>query len=271
MSRLSLMAFWLFISVVAGMAAVRDGESQPDPRDADSRLELRAGGIIRGPKIEKRIALVFTGHTFAEGGETILNELARHRAKASFFVTGDFLTNTNFQPLVRNIIKAGHYLGPHSDRHLLYCSWDRTPKTLVTKEEFLRDVRLNVDKIAQLGVAGDRVRYFLPAYEHFNEEISDWTHESGRVLVNFTPGTRSTADYTGEADANFVPAQAILESIYAAERRDRYGLNGFLLLLHIGAGPGRADKFHARFGELLDYLERRSYQFSRLDELLGMK
>src|SRR4051794_33707734 len=56
-------------------------------------FERENGGIVRGPKTAKAIALVFTGHEFAEGGETILAELARHGAKASFFLTGDFLTN----------------------------------------------------------------------------------------------------------------------------------------------------------------------------------
>jgi hypothetical protein len=47
-------------------------------------------------------------------------------------------------------------------------------------------------------------------------------------------------------------------------------LNGFLLLLHLGSGPGRADKFHARFGELLDYLTGKGYQMVRVDELLSV-
>jgi len=42
----------------------------------------------------------------------------------------------------------------------------------------------------------------------------------------------------------------------------------FILLLHIGSGPGRADKFPARFGALLDYLAAKGYQFVRVDELL---
>jgi peptidoglycan/xylan/chitin deacetylase (PgdA/CDA1 family) len=46
-------------------------------------------------------------------------------------------------------------------------------------------------------------------------------------------------------------------------------LNGFILLLHIGSGPGRADKFEARFGELLEYLAGKGYQFVRVDDLLG--
>ena len=42
----------------------------------------------------------------------------------------------------------------------------------------------------------------------------------------------------------------------------------FLFLLHVGSGPGRTDKFHYRFGELLDQLAAKGYQFVRVDELL---
>ena len=96
----------------------------------------------------------------------------------------------------------------------------------------------------------------------------DWAKELGLTLVNFTPGTRSNADYTGEAEKNFVSSKTIFDSIVAQERQDPHGLNGFILLLHIGSGPGRADKFPTRFGELLDFLSGKGYQFVRVDELL---
>jgi endoglucanase len=233
--------------------------------------ELRDGGIYRASKDQQKIALVFTGHEYAEGGPTILGELARHQAKASFFLTGDFLVNTHFAPLIRRIVKEGHYLGPHSDKHVLYCSWDAGRETLVTPREFAQDLQANVEKITRYQVAGSRIRYFLPAYENYNRQIVEWTAQENLTLINFTPGTRSNADYTGEMDKNFVSSQAILDSIVQRERDDPHGLNGFILLLHLGSGPGRADKFHTRFGELLDYLAGKGYQFVRVDELLEPK
>ena len=188
----------------------------PASQDAAGAPERAHGGIVRGPAAERRIAIEFTGHEFAEGGATILDELARRGARASFFLTGDFLRTPAFAPLIRRIVAEGHYLGPHSDKHLLYCDWVEREKT----------------------------------------------------LVNFTPGTRSNADYTGEADRNFVASQRIYDSILAREREDPHGLNGYLLLLHVGAGPGRADKMHDRLGSLLDALTARGYRFVRVDDLL---
>ncbi|MEI8040923.1 MAG: polysaccharide deacetylase family protein [Verrucomicrobiota bacterium] len=231
-------------------------------------VELREGGIVRGPTLSRRLAIVFTGHSYAEGGETILNELARHKGKGSFFFTGDFLTNAGFRPLIQRIVAEGHYLGPHSDKHVLYCPWEGPKKTLVTRAEFQADLESNLRKIERFGVKGSQIPYFLPPYEHYNREIVDWAGGMGLTLVNYTPGTRSNADYTGEAGKNFVSSRIIFDSIVAREGKDPHGLNGFLLLVHIGSGPGRVDKFHARFGELLDYLGGKGYRFVRVDELL---
>ncbi len=234
-----------------------------------SGYELRDGAVVRGPTTARRVALVFTGHEFAEGGPAILDALARRRAKASFFLTGDFLRNPAFAPVVQRMVRDGHYVGPHSDKHLLYCSWDAARRTLVTRAEFEADVRDNLRALRRAGVHGAAPRLFLPAYEHGSPEIAGWTRALGLALINYTPGTRSAADYTLEADPRFVSSQAILESILRHEAEAPRGLNGFLLLLHLGAGPGRADKMHARLPELLDQLRQRGYEFVRVDELLA--
>jgi peptidoglycan/xylan/chitin deacetylase (PgdA/CDA1 family) len=252
---------------LAGWAPAAAGR-EPAPALPSSHFEVREGGIVRADLKTKSIALAFTGHLFAEGGQTILDELAKHEARGAFFFTGEFCANTNFAALIERIRHDGHYLGPHSDQHLLYCPWDGTKRTLVTRDEFRSDLEANLQKIVKFGVKRADLRYFLPPYEHYNRDIAAWTDELSMTLVNFSPGTRSNADYTGEADTNFVSSQAIFDSIVAKEREQPHGLNGFILLLHIGSGPGRADKFHPRFGELLDYLARKGYRFVRVDELL---
>lgn len=234
-------------------------------RQAVQRID---GGIVRGPTDGRRIALVFTGHEFAEGGDTILDALARHRARGSFFLTGAFLRDPAKAPLVRRIVREGHYVGPHSDGHLLYCPWTGPKTTLVSRRTFARDLERNLAALESFGVPRRDIRHFLPPYEWYNADIARWTVELGLTLVCFTPGTRSNADYTEDGAPQFVSSQTILESILTKEREDPNGLNGFLLLLHVGAGPGRTDKFHLRFDELLGTLAARGYSFVRVDTLL---
>lgn len=240
----------VFLSLAAGQDVAKDG------------------AVVRGPVGRKAIALVFTGHEYGEGGEAILSALAARGASASFFLTGDFLRTPAFAPLVRRLVAQGHYLGPHSDKHLLYCDWTHR-KTLVTPAVFRDDLEANVREIARFGVERTRMGYFLPAYEWCNPEIVGWARERGFVTVNFTPGTRANADYTEDADPRHVSSSDIVESIRAADAADPNGLNGFILLMHIGAGPRRTDKLHDRLPGLLDMLAGRGYRFVRIDELLN--
>ncbi len=275
--RARLAAFWIATAAIivncqpdsrleSGSASSAVGPG-PDLACA-AGVTWQGGAIIRGPTDCRRLALVFTGHEFAEGGPAILDALGRHKARASFFLTGDFLVNPEAAPLVRRMVREGHYVGAHSDRHLLYCDWSTERRTLVTRGAFRDDLDANYRKLAAFGVSRRAAPVFLPPYEHFNADIARWTRELGLTLVDYTPGTRSAADYTGEGDANFTSSEAIFESIVRREGADPQGLNGFLLLLHVGAGPGRADKMHSRFDALLDWLEARGYAFVRVDELL---
>jgi len=223
------------------------------------------GVIVRGPTGSKAIALVFTGHEFAEGGDAILAALDRRRARGSFFLTGDFLRRKEFSGFVARVVRAGHYLGPHSDKHLLYADWT-DKKTLVTRDAFVADLRTNLAEIERAGAG--RPRLFLPAFEWCNAEIVRWAREEGVTTVNMTSGTRSNADYTEDGAANYVSSPVIVESILSAERSDPNGLSGFLLLMHVGAGPGRTDKLYPRLDGLLEALSRRGYRFVRVDELL---
>jgi peptidoglycan/xylan/chitin deacetylase (PgdA/CDA1 family) len=226
------------------------------------------GAVVRGPLGRREIALVFTGHEFAEGGSVILDVLSRRRMRASFFLTGVFLRDPGKAPLVRRMIADGHYVGAHSDAHLLYAPWTGPKVTLVSRGTFVEDLERNYAELARFGVSRAAARYFLPPYEWYTADIAAWTRSLGLTLINYTSGTRSNADYTEEGTPQFVPSPAILDSILAREGSDPHGLNGFLLLLHLGAGPGRTDKFHRHFDELAGRLGGRGYAFVGVDTLL---
>lgn len=229
------------------------------------------GGITRGDRTRKRIALVFTGDEFAEGAETIANTLTKRGVKASFFFTGRFYRNPAFAQAIERLRKDGHYLGAHSDKHLLYTDWNDRNKTLVSKDEFLSDLNANYDEMKKFGVERRDATYFLPPFEWYNSTIADWTNEAGLTLVNFTPGTSSNADYTTLADKNYMTSDAILEKIKRYEAGDPNGLNGFILLTHIGAGPNRPDKFSDKLDTLITWLRSRNYDMVRIDGLLTKK
>ena len=88
----------------------------------------------------------------------------------------------------------------------------------------------------------------------------------GVLLFNFTPGSGSNRDWAPEDHKSFVPSQKILDDILAYEKKDPHGLNGFLLLLHLGSQ--RKDKMHVLLDPLLQQLSSRDYGFVRIDDML---
>lgn len=225
------------------------------------------GAIMRGDVASKKLALIFTGDEFGESAGPILDELKARGVKGSFFVTGNFLRDPKLKPAVARMVAEGHYVGPHSDSHPLYCDWEAREKSLVTEGFFTADLKKNLALLEAAGALkpGERA-YFVPPYEWYNREQVAWSNKAGVTLVNFTPGSGSNRDYMREDHTKFVSSRQIREGVLAYEREDPHGLNGFLLLLHLGSG--RKDPFHTEFGALCDELSERGYEFVRVDELL---
>jgi len=226
------------------------------------------GGIIRGDQTKKQIALVFTGGDFGEGGSTIREILHQRKILSSFFFTGDFYRNKAFDSTINDLIQDGHYLGAHSDKHLLYCSWEKRDSLLVNHQQFYEDLSANYAELKRFGIEKDEAPFFMPPYEWYNDTISVWCNREGIQLINYSPGTLSNADYTIPSMHNYRSTETIFRSIINFEEKEKTGLNGFILLLHIGTHPDRTDKFYFRLGELIDVLALKGYQFVRIDQLL---
>ncbi|THD68062.1 cellulase [Robertkochia marina] len=228
--------------------------------------EITRGAITRGDTSKKKIALIFTGHDRAEGYEKVNTVLATNKVKASFFLTGDFYRNPDFREMIGSLREQGHYLGGHSNKHLLYCSWEDRDSLLVDRENFEKDLRENYKIMATHGIKKEDAYYYLPPYEWYNDKISQWTSDLGLKLINHTPGTHSNQDWTvPEMGEGYFSNDKIWDQIMTYEKEK--GLHGFQLLLHFGTDPARKEKFYNRLEELINDLKDKGYEFVRIDEL----
>ena len=232
------------------------------------KLTYFDGAVVRGPKDEKVMSFVFTGGSFGEGMPMILKTLEKHGIKGAFFFTGDFLKIEEYKGYVKQAHEGGHYVGPHSYGHPLYCDWGEK-KTLITKEDFVADLEKSFELLDEgFGIKRDEYKYWIPPYEHYNSEVSEWAKEVGYPLMNITYGTLTHADYT-EVDAkNYRDSETIFKSVFDYEAKHEDGLNGWIMLVHAGAGDGRPDKFFNRLDELITKLKEKGYSFVRVDELI---
>jgi len=245
--------------------------SLTNPYDLDSCIKYGCiqGAIVRGDTATKSLTLVFTGDEFADGEAHIRKVLKKQGVKAAFFFTGNFYRNRSFRATIESLKNDGHYLGAHSDKHLLYCDWNNRDSLLVTKTEFTKDLNDNYAEMEKFGISKNDSPYFMPPYEWYNDTISSWTLEMGLQLINFTSGTRSNADYTTPEMANYIDSETIYKSIIDYEIGNPNGLNGFILLIHIGTAPERTDKFYLRLEGLISDITAKGYEFVNLKELLS--
>jgi peptidoglycan/xylan/chitin deacetylase (PgdA/CDA1 family) len=253
--------------------AIKEGNSHTTmttTADTHTTFTYDRGGIIRGRLDRKEMALIFTGGSFAEGGDIILDALKERGIKGSFFFTGDFFRKPEFKRIIERVRDEGHYLGPHSDAHPLYASWDSPPKLLISREDFDKDLDSNMKILENFGVDPAKAPFFIPPYEHYTQEISDWTAARGMVLFNFSPGTRTNADYMEDTHPKYISSEDMVKGVMEKEAKDPAGLNGFMMLIHIGAGPARTkDHLFKHMGAMIDELRTRGYQFVRVDEMLA--
>lgn len=245
------------------LLAARENEYNTLPK---KKFLHNHGAIIRGDTMQKKIALVFTGDEFADGAAFITKTLKQQNVKASFFLTGNFYSNPAHKKYIQALKADGHYLGPHSAKHLLYCDWNKRDSLLISKETFQNDLLLNYDIMRRAGITSSDAKFFLPPYEWYNDSIAAWTKELNLQLINFTPGTKSNADYTWPELKNYKNSDEIYQSI--VEKEKATGLNGYILLLHIGTDPKRTDKFYFRLPQLISFLKTKNYQLVNIDSLL---
>ncbi len=234
-----------------------------------SVLNFSYGGITRTSTDKKEIHLLFTGHEYIDGYETIISALNKHKIKGGFFFTGDFYRNEKFYPFIKTLKEAGHYLGAHSDKHLLYADWGKRDSTLISKEEFLKDFKDNYAEMRKFGITTKDAPYYMPPYQWYNKEISAWCNELGITIVNFTPGTNSNQDWSYPDLGNrYFSNEAIINKIYEYEETHQDGMNGFLLLTHIGTDERRTEKLYDRLDEIITELKKRGYTFTLFSDII---
>lgn len=225
------------------------------------------GGIVRTDPSKKQITLVFTAADKADGADAIIGILKKQGVKGGFFFTGEFFER--FPEVVQRLKAEGHYIGSHSYGHLLYSPWENRDSLLVSREEFKKDMLKSYETMRKAGIDYKDAPLYIPPYEYYNKQIAAWAKEMGIQVVNFTPGTGSNADYTTPDMKNYRSSKEIYDKILSVEAKE--GLNGHLMLIHLGTSDQRTDKFYDQYlNKLIIKLKKTGYQFVPLREAVEM-
>lgn len=203
---------------------------------------LLADSVWRGPRSRRALALTFDDGP-SESTPALLELLARHRAKATFFQCGHHARR--LPALVRAVVDAGHEAGNHTDRHAaLY---------LRSAAFIEQEIARAQDAIAS--AAGAAPRWFRAPYGARWFGLRDAQRRHGLTGAMWTAIGR---DWT-------LPAAAIVRRLRRATRP------GAILCLHDGRElahePDIANTLQA-VAELLPWWEDKGYELLTVTELL---
>lgn len=262
-------------SLIYLLAAQQNSAKNTAKYNANKNLSVsipikQMGAIIKSVNpTEPSVSLIFTGDEYGEGLPIIQEILAKEKVKAGFFFTGRFYTNKKFTKTIKTLEKEQHYLGAHSNDHLLYNDWTNRNKLLVSYDSFSTDLDKNFATMENLGINTQQRKLFIPPFEWWNDSVASWCNWKGLELFSFTPGTYTNADYTWPEMGSSYKTNAILMNQLKTLASTPGKLNGNILLLHVGTDPRRKEKLYNELPAIIQLLRKNGYRIKRIDELIN--
>lgn len=247
---------------VPGIMAATAGADPGGGRDKGP--VITRGAVTQLSPARREVALVFTAADMADGADTIISTLRRYKVRGHFFFTGTFFRR--FPGVVKRLLADGHYVGCHGYTHMLYFPWDRSDTMLVTRQQFNADLDSAYAVMRPFGITRRKAYYFIAPFEHFNDTVSAWARDIGLQLINNTYGTLTYGDYTTPSMKRYYSSDYIMKRTLDMAAASPSGINGHLLLIHLGTVSERTDKFYNRLPELITRLREMGYSFADLSK-----
>lgn len=224
-----------------------DAASAPAAPPIDYELAYYIPDSVREHLIYRvvtdRRAIAFT---FDDGPDPrytprVLEVLARHRAQATFFVTGSRVER--YPDIVRNVQNQGHEVASHGFTH--------TMLTQLGRPEIRREIERADEAIRS--VTGGYPRLFRPPFGRINHAVLVEALAHGRQVVMWS-WNQDSGDWRNPG-ANAI-ARKVLRGLQ----------DGDIILLHDFGG--RRDQTVSALEEILSRLDALGYRYLSVSELL---
>ncbi|MET3558208.1 peptidoglycan/xylan/chitin deacetylase (PgdA/CDA1 family) [Streptococcus rupicaprae] len=203
----------------------------------EERLAAEAAARARGPKpvaVGKVIALTFDDGPRPETTPQVLDLLAHHQIKATFFLLGQSILGN--ESIVQRMAAEGHQLANHT--------WSHPYMTKISPDQIRAEVAQTQELIFQ--VSGQLPTVLRPPYGSFNATVEQ---HAGLPIVTWTIDT---------LDWQSRDAASILAQVKAQ------ATSGGVILMH-DIHQSTVDALPA----VIDFLKAEGYQFVTINELYG--
>lgn len=244
---------------------------------AVSRFESAPLSFDQGMTGTPLISITFDGGAHANAAASILDTLQSREVKTTMFLTGRFVQR--FPDIVKRILAEGHELGNHTDSHPHLTTWNKNRRHHTLP-------RINAKIIAsELRAADARLRavtgtsfaaIWRAPYGEKNDQICRWALDAGYLHI----GWRQARTWRLNLDSNdWIPdedtpgyrsPEEVLDKIVTLAKTKPYGINGGIILMHLGTSrTNPRQQVHRSLGVLIDTLRTMNYHVAPISVLLN--
>ena len=185
-----------------------------------------------------QISISFDAAWGNEDTQALLDILASHEVKATFFMTGGWVES--YPHDVKKIYEAGHDLGNHSESHKYMSK--------LSDEEMTRELMTVHNKVKEL--TGYEMFLFRPPYGDYNNEVVTNARKNGYYPIQWNVDSLDWKDY-GAAD--------IVKKITENKNLG----NGSIILCHNGAKYTKD-----ALDTVITTLQDKGYEFVPISQLI---
>mgnify|MGYP000013280128 FL=1 len=187
---------------------------------------------------EKKIALSFDCAWGAEDFDSMMETLDKHNVKATFFMTGGFVSDN--PECVKTLVEKGHEPGNHSEHH-----YDMATITAGEMKTEIMDVHKKVKELT-----GKDMKVFRPPYGSYNNELIDTVYGCDYYPIQWDVDSLDWKNYG---------MQNIIDTVCNHKSLDC----GSIILCHLGA------KYTSQaLDEMLTKLQDMGYEIVPVSKLI---
>jgi peptidoglycan/xylan/chitin deacetylase (PgdA/CDA1 family) len=233
------------------------------------KVELFRHSIEQGDIEQKRLALTFDGGSDSTYTQEILRILKSHNLKCTLFLTGKFMER--HPDLVKGMVNHGHEIANHTYNHphlTSFCEGYRHESLPGITREFLHTQLSKTDSIF-FDITGQHLKpYWRAPFGEYNQRLLTWAAEIGYLHIHWT-GAFDTHDWVTDEESDlYLTPDEFFTRIMQAEEKSPYGLNGVIVLMHLGSQRD-SDHIFEVLPKLIQTIKEKGYILGCVSDLLA--